>query len=82
MMMNLENKEFTFWNLISKYTIEIPAIQRDYVQDRLYSDLKKEECDIVGDIANSLTNNVKTQKYIKASFGEMVALLHIEPQGM
>lgn len=60
MMMNLENKEFTFWNLISKYTIEIPAIQRDYVQDRLYSDLKKEECDIVGDIANSLTNNVKT----------------------
>ena len=55
--MNLENKEFTFWNLISKYTIEIPAIQRDYVQDRLYSDLKKEECDIVGDIAKSLKNN-------------------------
>ncbi len=59
MMMEPENKEFTFWNLISKYTIEIPAIQRDYVQDRLYSDLKKEECDIVGDIANSLTNKIK-----------------------
>jgi hypothetical protein len=58
-MTNLKNKEFTFWNLISKYVIEIPAIQRDYVQDRLYSDLKKEECDIVGDIANSLTNNIK-----------------------
>jgi len=59
MMMNQKNKEFTFWNLISKYVIEIPAIQRDYVQDRLYSDLKKEECDIVGDIANSLKNNIK-----------------------
>lgn len=59
MMTNLENKEFTFWNLISKYIIEIPAIQRDYVQDRLYSDLKKEECDIVGDVASSLTNNIK-----------------------
>lgn len=59
-MKNLENKEFTFWKLISDYTIEIPAIQRDYVQDKLYSDLQKEECDIVGDIANSLTNNVKT----------------------
>lgn len=58
--MNPENKEFTFWKLISEYTIEIPAIQRDYVQDKLYSDLLKEECDIVGDIANSLTNNVKT----------------------
>lgn len=57
---NLENKEFTFWKLISDYTIEIPAIQRDYVQDKLYSDLHKEECDIVGDIANSLTKNVKT----------------------
>ncbi len=59
-MMNLENKEFTFWKLISDYTIEIPAIQRDYVQDKLYSDLQKEECDIVGDIANSLLKNVKT----------------------
>jgi len=59
-MKNLENKEFTFWKLISDYTIEIPAIQRDYVQDKLYSDLQKEECDIVGDIANSLANNVKT----------------------
>lgn len=58
----MENKEFTFWKLISDsdYTIEIPAIQRDYVQDRLYSDLHKAECDIVGDIVNSLTNNVKT----------------------
>jgi hypothetical protein len=60
MKKNLENKEFTFWKLISDYTIEIPAIQRDYVQDKLYSDLQKEECDIVGDIANSLTNSVKT----------------------
>lgn len=57
MMMNLKNKEFTFWNLISKYIIEIPAIQRDYVQDRLYSDLQKEDCDIIGDIANSLKGN-------------------------
>lgn len=55
--MSLENKTFTFWGLISKYKIEIPAIQRDYVQDRLYSDLRKEDCDIVGDIANSLQNN-------------------------
>lgn len=60
MMRNLENKEFTFWKLISDYIIEIPAIQRDYVQDKLYSDLQKEECDIVGDIANSLINNVKS----------------------
>jgi hypothetical protein len=59
MMMELENKEFTFWNLISENTIEIPAIQRDYVQDKLYTDFKNEEFDIVGDIANSLTNNIK-----------------------
>jgi len=58
-MISLENKEFTFWNLISNYIIEIPAIQRDYVQDKLYSGLQKEECDIVGDIANSLTNRTK-----------------------
>ncbi len=58
--MNLENREFTFWKLISDYTIEIPAIQRDYVQDKLYSELQKEECDIIGDIINSLTKNVKT----------------------
>lgn len=45
--MSLENKEFTFWNLISKYIIEIPAIQRDYVQDKLYSSFQMEECDIV-----------------------------------
>ena len=59
----MENKEFTFWKLISDseldYTIEIPAIQRDYVQDRLYSDFKKADCDIVGDIQNSLTNQTK-----------------------
>lgn len=55
--MSLENREFTFWNLISNYIIEIPAIQRDYVQDRLYTDLKNEDCDIVGDIASSLKNN-------------------------
>jgi uncharacterized protein with ParB-like and HNH nuclease domain len=55
----MENKEFSFWNLISEYTIEIPAIQRDYVQDRLYSDLQKEECDIVGDIHKTLTNQTK-----------------------
>lgn len=55
----MENKEFSFWNLISKYTIEIPAIQRDYVQDRLYSDLQKAECDIVGDIEKSLRSQTK-----------------------
>lgn len=60
MKKNQENKEFTFWKLISKYTIEIPAIQRDYVQDKLYTELKKDDCDIVGDIANSLISNLKT----------------------
>ncbi len=53
----MENKTYTFWNLISKYKIEIPAIQRDYTQDRLYSDLQKDDCDIVGDIVNSLKQN-------------------------
>ena len=55
----MENKEFSFWNLISEYTIEIPAIQRDYVQDRLYSDLQKADCDIVGDIEKSLRSQTK-----------------------
>lgn len=55
----MENKEFSFWNLISEYTIEIPAIQRDYVQDRLYSDLQKAACDIVGDMEKSLRSQTK-----------------------
>ena len=56
-MISLENKEFTFWNLISNYIIEIPAIQRDYVQDKLYSGLQKEECDIVANkIEEFITN--------------------------
>lgn len=58
-MSNFENKEFTFWNLISEYKIEIPSIQRDYVQNRLYSDLINEDCDIVGDIFSSLSNAQK-----------------------
>lgn len=77
MKKNLENKEFTFWNLISKYTIEIPAIQRDYVQDKLYSELQKEECDIVGDIANSLKKNLKTNLhfvYGKVNNQELIPL--------
>lgn len=75
--MSLDNKELTFWNLISKYTIEIPAIQRDYVQDRLYSDMKQEDCDIVGDIVNSLQNNTKLNLhfvYGKVDNNELVPL--------
>lgn len=75
--MSLDNKEFTFWNLISKYTIEIPAIQRDYVQDRLYSDLMQEDCDIVGDIVNSLRNDLKLNLhfvYGKVDNNELVPL--------
>lgn len=75
--MSLDNKEFTFWNLISKYTIEIPAIQRDYVQDRLYSDLKQEDSDIVGDIVNSLQNNTKLNLhfvYGKVDNNELIPL--------
>lgn len=75
--MSLDNKEFTFWNLISKYTIEIPAIQRDYVQDRLYSDLKQEDSDIVGDIVNSLQNNIKLNLhfvYGKVDNNELIPL--------
>jgi len=30
----MENNNYTFWELIEKYTIEIPIIQRDYVQGR------------------------------------------------
>lgn len=73
----MENNEFCFWNLISDYTIEIPAIQRDYVQDRLYSDLQKKECDIVGDIQKSLVNQTKTNLhfvYGKVDNQELVPL--------
>ncbi|MHC5354797.1 GmrSD restriction endonuclease domain-containing protein [Myroides sp. LJL115] len=56
---NTIDKEISFWQLISKNTIQIPAIQRDYVQDRLYSDLQKTGCNIVGDIAVSLKNQTK-----------------------
>jgi len=61
--MNMENKEFTFWKLIFKYIIEIPAIQRDYVQDRLYSNLKKEECAIQRDyVQDRLYSNLKKEE--------------------
>ena len=75
--MNLDNKELKFWNLISKYTIEIPAIQRDYVQDRLYSDMMQEDCDIVSDIVNSLQNSTKLNLhfvYGKVDNDELVPL--------
>ncbi len=31
---NESNSQYTFWKLLSEYTIEIPIIQRDYAQGR------------------------------------------------
>lgn len=58
----MENKEYSFWNLISTYTIEIPGIQRDYAQGR------KEESRIANVFINDLHNALQANKKINLHF--------------
>jgi len=49
--------KYTFWELIKKYKIEIPKIQRDYAQGRKEPDIEKIVSKFLDDIINSIINN-------------------------
>ena len=51
------NKEISFWSFLSKYSVEIPIIQRDYVQGRTEKVLLRNR--FLTDIKNALENNEK-----------------------
>lgn len=47
-------KQYTFWNLIKEYKIVVPKIQRDYVQGRENSTVKKNREEFVGELVDAL----------------------------
>ena len=49
--------KYTFWELISKYRIEIPKIQRDYAQGREDKDIEKIADKFLKDLRNSIINS-------------------------
>lgn len=50
----MNTKEYSFWNLISEYHIEIPAIQRDYAQGRKSE--SRIATALIGDLFETLTS--------------------------
>jgi hypothetical protein len=59
----MDTKELSFWDVISEYQIEIPAIQRDYAQGR-----KKEEDKIAKPFIDDLHKAIKEKKKINLHF--------------
>jgi len=53
------NTKYTFWQLINNYRIEIPQIQRDYVQGRKDSKILKIANDFLNDIKNSILTSTE-----------------------
>ena len=51
--------KYTFWELLSDYKIEIPKIQRDYVQGRKDAKTEKIADKFLNDLKNSIKNNEK-----------------------
>ncbi|HUU87956.1 MAG TPA: DUF262 domain-containing protein [Candidatus Glassbacteria bacterium] len=49
--------KYTFWELITKYCIEIPKIQRDYVQGRKDKEIEKIAGKFLDDIVNCISNS-------------------------
>ena len=52
--------KYTFWELISEYCIEIPKIQRDYVQGRKDKDIEKIADKFLKDLHCSIINEGKS----------------------
>jgi hypothetical protein len=50
----MENKEKTFWQLISEHKVEIPIIQRDYAQGRDNKKAKQVREDFIKDLLKSI----------------------------
>ena len=53
--MNSIGQQYTFWNLIKKYKIVVPKIQRDYVQGRKNKTVEKNREEFVKELIDSLT---------------------------
>lgn len=49
--------KYTFWDLITKYRIEIPKIQRDYAQGRKDKEIEKIADKFLEDLLNSIINS-------------------------
>jgi hypothetical protein len=58
----VENNTYTFWELIKKYEIEIPIIQRDYVQGR------KSENTLRNNFLNAIYDSLKNDKELHLDF--------------
>ena len=52
----MKTTKYTFWKLISKYSIEIPIIQRDYAQGGTCEKTTKIRNKLVADIFNAFPN--------------------------
>jgi len=52
----METTKYTFWELIKKYSIEIPIIQRDYAQGRIDEKATEIRDKLLKDIYSSLNN--------------------------
>lgn len=57
-----KGETFSFWQLLKKYKIEIPIIQRDYAQGR------KDKQEIRDNFLNALSNSINESKPIKLDF--------------
>lgn len=52
---NIKNAtQETFWSVLSRYTISIPRMQRDYAQGRIESDVEQKRENLLNDIFDSL----------------------------
>ena len=55
--MNSVGEKYTFWQLINKYKIVVPKIQRDYIQGRANLTVKKNREEFVEELTRSLLEN-------------------------
>lgn len=55
--MNSVGEKYTFWQLINKYIIVVPKIQRDYIQGRANLTVKKNREEFVEELTRSLLEN-------------------------
>lgn len=49
--------EYTFWQLIEEYVIEIPIIQRDYAQGREFEKVEEVRNGFLEDIYDTIIND-------------------------
>ena len=52
-----EANEYTFWQLINEYAIQIPIIQRDYAQGRAFERIEEIRNSFLGSIQEALEDN-------------------------